>query len=220
MATHAAAVLPVIAMRISRLLLVGALSAMVAGELAAQNPPGGAQPQPQRGGGGRGRGGVRIMTLTSPTLTDGGVVPVKHTQAGEELSPALAWTGAPDSTKSFVLVVHDLDAVVGQAGTDDVLHWLVWNIPGTATSLPEGVPHGPEGANGMRQISVSGPYYRGPAAPSSGPPHHYVFELYALDATIDVPATGQSPAATRAAVIAAMAGHVRAKGVLIGLYKR
>lgn len=217
MAPHAAGVLPVIAMRTSRIILVAAFSAIAAGELAAQNPPGGAQPQR---GGGRGRGGVRVMTLTSPTLTDGGVVPLKHTQAGDELSPALAWTGAPDSTKSFVLIVHDLDAVVGQAGTDDLLHWLVWNIPGSATSLPEGVPHGPEASNGMRQISISGPYYRGPGAPSSGPTHHYVFELYALDTTIDVPAVGQSPAATRAAVVAAMAGHVRAKGVLVGLYKR
>jgi Raf kinase inhibitor-like YbhB/YbcL family protein len=144
----------------------------------------------------------------------------KYTQAGEEVSPPLAWTGAPDSTRSFVLIAHDLDAATGQAGTDDVLHWMVWNIPGTATSLPEGVPHGPQAADGMRQISVSGPYYRGPAAAATGPAHHYVFELYALDTTIDVPPVGASPAATRAAVVAAMAGHIRAKGVLVGLYKR
>ena len=197
-----------------------ALVALVASEAIAQNPPpGGAQPG-RGGGGGRGRGGVRVMTLTSTRLTDGGVVPVKYTQAGEEVSPPLAWTGAPDSTRSFVLIMHDLDAATGQAGTDDVLHWMVWNIPGTATSLPEGVPHGPQAADGMRQISVSGPYYRGPAAPASGPAHHYVFELYALDTTIDVAPVGASPAATRAAVMAAMAGHIRAKGVLVGLYKR
>ena len=71
-----------------------------------------------------------------------------------------------------------------------------------------------------RQISATGPNYRGPAAPASGPPHHYVFELYALDTTIDVAAVGASPAETRAAVMAAMAGHVRGKGVLVGLFKR
>ena len=74
--------------------------------------------------------------------------------------------------------------------------------------------------DGSRQISATGPNYRGPAAPASGPPHHYVFELYALDTTVDVPAVAASPAETRAAVTAAMAGHVRGKGVLVGLFKR
>jgi phosphatidylethanolamine-binding protein (PEBP) family uncharacterized protein len=85
------------------------------------------------------------------------------------------------------------------ARNDDTLHWLVWNIPGKATSLPEHVPHGPELPDGMRQISATGPYYRGPAAPASGPPHHYVFELYALDSMIDVQPVGASPADTRTA---------------------
>ena len=74
--------------------------------------------------------------------------------------------------------------------------------------------------DGTRQISASGPYYRGPGAPAAGPPHHYVFELYALDATLDVPAVGQSPPHTRAAVMAAMAGHIRGKAVYTGLFKR
>jgi hypothetical protein len=72
----------------------------------------------------------------------------------------------------------------------------------------------------MRQVSVSGPYYRGPAAPATGPAHHYVFELFALDTPLNVAPTGMTPAATRAAVMAAMAGHVRAKGVLVGRYQR
>ena len=82
------------------------------------------------------------------------------------------------------------------------------------------MPQGPQLPDGTRQISATGPYYRGPAAPATGPAHHYVFELFALDATIDVPAVGASPAATRAAVIAAMAGHVRGKAVLVGTFKR
>lgn len=205
-------------MSVARLIVAAAIVVVIAGEASAQNPPAGAQPG-RGGGGGRGRGGVRVMTLTSSAFKDGGVIPAKHAQPGDETSPPLTWTGAPggDSTKSYVLIVHDLDAIGGNG--EDALHWLVWNIPGSVTSLREGVPHGPE-AEGMRQISASGPYYRGPAAPQTGPPHHYVFELYALDATIDVAPVGQSPAATRAAVIAAMAGHVRAKGVLVGLFKR
>jgi phosphatidylethanolamine-binding protein (PEBP) family uncharacterized protein len=97
---------------------------------------------------------------------------------------------------------------------------MVWNIPGTATSLPEGVPQGAQAADGMRQISGTGPYYRGPAAPATGPAHHYVFELYALDAMVNVAPTGMSPPLTRREVMAAMASHVRGKGVLVGLYRR
>jgi phosphatidylethanolamine-binding protein (PEBP) family uncharacterized protein len=111
-----------------------------------------------------------------------------------------------------------LDAAIGD-GTDDMLHWMVWNIPGTATSLPEGIKQGSETPT-LRQISGTGPYYRGPAAPSNGPAHHYVFELYALDATFNVPAVGLPAAATRAAVMDAMRTHIRGKGVLVGLYKR
>jgi phosphatidylethanolamine-binding protein (PEBP) family uncharacterized protein len=86
--------------------------------------------------------------------------------------------------------------------------------------LPEGVPQGPQMADGSRQISVTGPNYRGPGAPASGPAHHYAYELFALDTMINVPAVGASPADTRTAVQAAMVGHIRGHAVAIGLYKR
>ncbi len=165
------------------------------------------------------RAGLTAFTLTSPAFNDGDLIPMRHAQAGRDVSPPLAWSNVPDSTRSFVLLVHDVDAAIGD-GTDDLLHWMVWNIPGTARALPEGVPQGAMLEGGMRQISASGPYYRGPAAASSGPVHHYVFELYALDIPITVAPTGLSPAATRAAVMSAMAGHVRGKGVLVGRYRR
>ena len=158
------------------------------------------------------------MTLTGPWI-DGGAIPVKYTQAGEEASPALSWSNVPEGVTSFVLLVHDLDAAVGD-GTDDVLHWLVWNIPGTSTGLPEAVGQGPTRPDGSRQISVSGPYYRGPGAPATGPAHHYAFELYALDGPVAVAPAGQPPADTRAAVLSAMAGHVRGKAVYMGSFKR
>ena len=169
--------------------------------------------------GGRGRGPVRVMTLSSPAFQTGGQIPVKYSQAGPEVSPPLAWTDAPDSVVSYVLLVHDPNAPAGNA-SDDVLHWLAWNIPGSASSLPEGVQQGPQLADGTRQISVSGPYYRGPAAPATGPVHAYVYELYALDTMLDVHPVGATPAATRAAVVAAMAGHVRGKAALVGTFRR
>ena len=159
------------------------------------------------------------MTLTSTAWADGGQIPAKYSQPGEQVSPPLSWSNVPDTAASFVLLVHDVDAAAGN-GTDDILHWMLWNIPAAARSLPEGVPQGSQLPDGTRQISASGPYYRGPGAPAAGPAHHYVFELFALDLMLDVPAVGASLPQTRAAVVAAMAGHVRGKGVLVGLFRR
>ena len=173
----------------------------------------------QRGGGGRGRGAVQVMTLTSSAFPDGGPIPAKYTQAEREASPPLAWSNAPEGAASFVLIVHDVDAAIGN-GTDDMLHWMLWNIPATTTSLAERMPQGSQLPDGTRQISATGPYYRGPGAAAAGPPHHYVFELFALDAALDVSAVGAPPPLTRAAVVAAMAGHIRGKAVYVGLFKR
>jgi Raf kinase inhibitor-like YbhB/YbcL family protein len=159
------------------------------------------------------------MTLSSPAWPDGGSIPAKYTQAAGEVSPPLSWGNVPDGVQSFVLIAHDVDAPIGP-GTDDILHWMLWNIPATTTSLAENVPPGAQLADGMRQISATGPFYRGPGAPAAGPAHHYVFEIFALDEPIDVPAVGASPPQTRAAVLAAMAGHVKGKGVYVGLFKR
>jgi Raf kinase inhibitor-like YbhB/YbcL family protein len=187
---------------------------------APGQPPGPGQPgQPGRGGRGGGRGGAQVMTLTTSAWPDGGAIPARYAQSGEQVSPAFSWSNVPEGIVSFVLIMHDVDAAAG-GGIDDVLHWMLWNIPGTSRGLPEGLAAQSQLPDGTRQISVSGPYYRGPGAPASGPPHHYVFELFALDSTIDVQAVGQSPALTRAAVVAAMAGHVRGKAAYVGLFKR
>lgn len=205
--------------RAIRAAIAAGLVAVLAHEALAQNPPGGG-----RGGRGGGRGrSIQVMTLTSPAFEDGARIPTKYAQPGGDVSPPLAWTGVPDSTASFVLIAHDIDATSegrGGAGFDDLLQWMVWNIPGSMQTLAERIPQGPQLSDGTRQISATGPYYRGPAAPASGPSHHYVFELYALDAQIDVPPVGASPPATRAAVTAAMLGHVRGKAVLVGTFKR
>jgi Raf kinase inhibitor-like YbhB/YbcL family protein len=202
--------------RVQRILGALALFALVASPARAQQRGGGGG---GGGGRGRGRGPIIVMTLTSSAFADGARIPEKYAQPGHELSPPLSWTGAPDSTVSFVLIVHDLDAAIGN-GTDDMLHWMVWNIPGAATSLAEGIPALPQLPDGTRQVSATGPYYRAPAAPASGPPHHYAFELYALDIALDVGAVVAAPPAARASVIAAMASHIRGKATLVGLYRR
>ena len=167
------------------------------------------------------------MTLTVNGFPDGGDIPVKFTQAapgvapGEGLSPAIGWTNAPADTQSFVLNMRDLD-VARNRTTDDQAHWLVWNIPAETRGLPEGVPKGSPRPDGSRQISVTGPMYRGPGAPATGPRHHYMFELYALDTTLDVtPIAADADAfQTRANVMRAMQGHILAKAVYGGLFRR
>jgi Raf kinase inhibitor-like YbhB/YbcL family protein len=199
----------------------GATPSLVQQTPPAQTPTPAPTPQPQRGGGQRGggrRGPVQVMSLTTTAFADGAAIPVKHSQAGD-VSPALAWTDPPAGTVSFVLIVHDVDAV-SSSGADDLLQWMVWNIPAAARKLDEGVPQGPQLPDGARQISATGPNYRGPAAPASGPPHHYLFDLYALDTAIDVPAVGASPPQTRAAVVAAMANHIVGKATLVGTFRR
>jgi Raf kinase inhibitor-like YbhB/YbcL family protein len=158
------------------------------------------------------------MTLTTTAFQEGGQIPVRFTQAGEQTSPALNWTNTPPGTQSFVLHMHDME-VARNRTTDDQVHWLVWNIPGTATGLPEGVPAGADRPDGSRQTSASGPVYRGPGAPAAGPLHHYVFEIYALDTKLDVPHAADA-FLTRTEVMKAMQGHVLGKAVLVGLFRR
>ena len=212
------------------LVVAFAISVMAAGQTPSppgpptgQKPPTNGTPVAPGGPGGPGgqgrRSAVQVMTLTSTAWPDGGHIPARHSQNGAEVSPALNWSNVPDGTASFVLIAHDVDAAVGN-GTEDVLHWLLWNIPGASRGLPEALPQGSQLPDGTRQISVSGPYYRGPGAAAAGPPHHYVFELFALDSMLDVAALGQTPAQTRAAVMAAMAAKVRGKAAYVGLFKR
>ena len=164
------------------------------------------------------------MSLTTPAWQDGGHIPARYTQAGEQVSPELTWSNVPAGTQSFVVNMLDPDVSV-QRGTDTQPHWIVWNIPGSALGLPEGVKQGAELPDGTRQISASGPGYRGPGAGANGPLHHYTFEVYALDTRIDVAPSTATPAIaaaleTRAAVMKAMQGHVLGKAVYVGLFRR
>ena|ERR1019366_1189497 len=157
------------------------------------------------------------LTITSPDFEDGGVIPNKFTQAdANPVSPKLDWINVPPGTVSFTLILHDPDTAL-QKKTDDVLHWMIFNIPGTAKGLPGGVaatammPDGTVQAKNLRGAVG----FMGPGAGAQGPYHHYTFELFALDTKLDL-----GEGATRADVLKAIDGHILGKGVLMGRFHR
>jgi len=157
------------------------------------------------------------MTLTTPAFSDGDEVPPKYTQSSPNpISPKLEWTNVPANTAASVLIMHDPDVAL-QKSLNDQLHWLVINIPGDARELPEAVPPDAKRPDGSVQGKNGGGVigYRGPGAPAVGPHHHYTWELFALDAKLDVPDD-----ATRADVLKAMDGHILGKAVLVGRFHR
>jgi hypothetical protein len=158
------------------------------------------------------------LTLTSTAFEDGGIIPNKYTMAAEgaPVSPHLTWDYVPDGTVSFALIVHDPDTSL-KLTTDQVLHWLIFNIPGTARELPEGVPAQAQLPDGSIQALNQGkkPGYMGMGAAAVGPYHHYTFELFALDTKLS-----PGPDSTQADVEKAMEGHILMKGVLVGRFHR
>jgi Raf kinase inhibitor-like YbhB/YbcL family protein len=195
---------------LARITLTTTLLATGVGTAFAQGPPPG-------GGGGRGRGPAPAgLALSSPDFEDGAVIPNKYTQADPNpVSPKLEWKNVPAGTQSFVLLMHDPDVAL-QKKSDDVTHWMAFNIPGTATELAGGQSAEPKLADGTVQITNTGRKvgFMGPGAPP-GTYHHYTFELYALDTKLDL-----GPDATRDQVVAAMQGHILGKGVLVGRFHR
>jgi hypothetical protein len=182
------------------------LAAMIGVSLAQGPPPGGGKKGPPRPG----------LALTSPDFEDGAVIPDKYTQKdANPVSPKLEWTNVPPGTETFVLLMHDPDVAMGKK-TDDVTHWMAFNIPGTATSLAGGQTADAKLADGMIQIVNTGRKvgFMGPGA-GPGTYHHYTFELFALDTKLDL-----GPDATRDQVVAAMQGHILGKGVLMGRFHR
>ena len=169
--------------------------------------------QGQRGGAPAGPG----LTLTTSAFVDGAVIPDGFTQAvPAPVSPKLAWTNVPANTVTFVLHMHDPD-VARTRTTEDMLHWMMFNIPGTAQGLAEGVPATATLPEGAVQIKNGGGTvgYRGPGAGAAGPYHHYTWELYALDTKLEL-----TPDATRADIMKAMDGHILGKGVMFGRFHR
>lgn len=155
------------------------------------------------------------LTLMSPDFADGGIVPDKFTFAVKNAgSPKLEWSNVPAGTVSFALIFHDPDEALHMK-IEDVLHWLVFNIPGTARELPASLPPDPKLPDGTIQAKSvrRTPGYMGPGADAPGPYHHYTFELFALDTKLDL-----GPDATRADVLKAIDGHILAKAALVGRF--
>jgi Raf kinase inhibitor-like YbhB/YbcL family protein len=157
------------------------------------------------------------LTLTTAAFEDGGIIPNKYTQQDPKpVSPKLTWTNVPAGTVSFALIFHDPDTAPMRS-SEDILHWMIFNIPGEARELAEGMSDAPALPDGSIQAKSrrGTPGYMGPGAPAAGPHHHYTFELYALDTKLTLTAD-----ATRAEVIKAMDGHVLGKGVVFGRFHR
>jgi Raf kinase inhibitor-like YbhB/YbcL family protein len=157
-----------------------------------------------------------MIHITIADFADGGRIPSKYTCAAGQTSPspAINWSGAPNTTQSYALIMHDPDPVLGGSATNDVLHWAIFDIPGDSKGLPEGVKPGDQ-ADGAKQINniANNPGYLGPCPPAGHGDHHYTFEIYALNAKLGLPSS-----TSRADLLNAMNGKVVAKGVYIGMF--
>lgn len=161
------------------------------------------------------RGSENTIELGSPSFGPGESIPVQHTADGQNLSPALTWGDLPSGTRSLALLCEDPDAPF-----PPFVHWLVADIaPDLGTGLPQGVapgvmprelPGAVQGRNGFGRIG-----YGGPEPPRGDESHHYQFTLYALDAPLRL-----REGFTREELVAAMDGHIVAKGQLVGIYSR
>ena len=154
------------------------------------------------------------MTLTSPAFGHNEGIPVRYTCEGKDLSPPLAWSDVPQGTRSLVLIVDDPDAPDPAAPQRTWVHWVLYNLPPSATGLPEGavaadLPAGTvEGLNDWRRTGYGGP------CPPIGR-HRYFHKLYALDTVL--PDKGPI---TKQQVEAAMAGQILGRAELIGTYQK
>jgi Raf kinase inhibitor-like YbhB/YbcL family protein len=156
-------------------------------------------------------GGAMTFALTSSAFEQGKEIPRQHTCEGKDISPPLRWTGAPGAAKSFALIADDPDAPVGTW-----VHWVLYDLPGSASELPESIPTtetlpsgARQGLNDFRKVGYGGP------CPPPGKPHRYFFKLYALDAP-----TGLQPRANKGDVLKAVEGHVLGQAELMGTYRR
>jgi Raf kinase inhibitor-like YbhB/YbcL family protein len=146
------------------------------------------------------------FSLVSTAFTDGGAIPKQSSCDGEDASPDLTWSGAPDGTEALALLVTDPDA-------RGFVHWVVYDLTGTPSGgLPAAVSASPDappqGRNGFGK-----PGYGGPCPPSGT--HHYAFTLYALDGVLGLTGTPSGDE-----LRAAMDGHVLAETTLTGTYQR
>jgi Raf kinase inhibitor-like YbhB/YbcL family protein len=152
------------------------------------------------------------LTLISPAFADGDRIPVKYTADGENLSPPLRWSGVPEGTRSFILIVEDRDAP-----RSSFRHWAVFNIPPDCDHLPESLETGPH-RHSLKygQNDFGNARYDGPEPPEGSGPHHYHFRLAALD----VPSLSIPHQAGAERLWKEARKHVREEAELVGIYQR
>ena len=165
---------------------------------------------------------AKVMQISSSAFENGSRIDVKHTVDGQDLSPPLAWSKPPEGTRSLALICDDPDAPSPRKpAANPWVHWVLFNISADVTELAAGIERQPEldnlagarqGANSWLAGNIG---YRGPAPPLGSGVHRYFFRLYALDAMLDL-----DPGATKQQLLDAMAGHVLAKGQLMGTFER
>ncbi len=154
------------------------------------------------------------LELRSPAFEPNGEIPVRYTCDGQDVSPPLEWSGVPEGTKSLVLIVDDPDAPDPAAPRMTWVHWVLYNIPPSATGLPEGVrpPDLPPGTRqGLNDWKRTG--YGGPCPPIGR--HRYFHKLYALSEVL--PDLGTP---TKAELLRAMEGKILDQAELVGTYQR
>lgn len=147
---------------------------------------------------------VADLRLRSSAFDGHKAIPPRHSSDGEDVAPPLQWSGVPDGTKAFAIVVHDPDAPL----VDGFTHWVAYGIDGRSTDLPEGGGDSVSGVN-----SFGNRRYNGPAPPPGHGPHHYYFWLYALDDELDL-----EPGLDRRALLQRIEDHVIEQARLIGTY--
>ncbi len=150
------------------------------------------------------------MIISSPVFKDNGQIHSKYTCDGEDVSPPLSWSEAPNGTKTYVLIMDDPDAPVGV-----FTHWVIFNIPASENNLSENVPKTDKITNGALQgkNDFGRKGYGGPCPPSGR--HRYQFHLYASDTLLNL-----TPGSSKKNVLKALEGHILAKAELTGLYSR
>ncbi len=193
----------------ARFNLGAALLTLCAFGLTAQAAqPGGGAGGPPRGGGG---GGLVPMLVESNAFPDGGIAPLKFSFYGSNTQPDFKISNVPETAQTFAIIMHDLDVAMG-GNTDDVLHWVAYNIPATkpVTQIEEGKL--PEGSAQGRGIRGNG--YMGMGAPNGPRYHHYVFEFYALNSKLDLPETAGRPE-----LLEAMKGKVVGKAAYVARFR-
>ena len=149
---------------------------------------------------------VQDLKLRSSAFPHHDRIPERHTGEGEDTSPPLEWSGVPEGTKAFAVVVHDPDAPL----VDGFTHWVAYGIAGDARELPEGGEGATAGANSFGNTG-----YNGPMPPEGHGTHHYYFWLYALDENVQL-----EPGLDRAALLDRIEDHVIEQARLVGTYKR